>query len=57
MTENKSWSFTTFEDGERAETVHGLSHDQAVEAIRAAMYGRPSTQVEAEEQVAQPIAA
>lgn len=36
---NRSWTFTSIEDGQPVETVHGLSHDEAVEAIRAAMYG------------------
>jgi hypothetical protein len=36
---NRSWSFTSIEDGRPVETLRGLSHDEAVEAIRAAMYG------------------
>jgi hypothetical protein len=62
---NSHWSFTTIENGKPVETVRGLSHDEAVEAIRASMYGSPQAErIEAtiaakreREQVAELIAA
>ena len=34
-----SWKITTYEDGSPAATAEGLNHEQAVAAIREAMYG------------------
>lgn len=39
---NQSWTFTSIEDGQPVQTVQGLSHAQAVEAIHAAMHGYDS---------------
>jgi hypothetical protein len=36
---NSSWKITTYENGSPAATSEGLNHEQAVTAIRAAMYG------------------
>jgi hypothetical protein len=36
---NSSWKITTYEDGSPAATAEGLNHEQAVAAIREAMYG------------------
>lgn len=36
---NSSWKVTTYENGSPAETAEGLNQDQAVAAIREAMYG------------------
>jgi spore germination cell wall hydrolase CwlJ-like protein len=36
---NSSWKITTYDDGRPAATAEGLSHEQAVAAIREAMYG------------------
>jgi hypothetical protein len=36
---NSSWKVTTFENGSPAATTEGLNQDQAVAAIREAMYG------------------
>jgi hypothetical protein len=36
---NSSWKITTYENGSPAATAEGLSHEQAVAAIRKAMSG------------------
>lgn len=36
---NRSWKITTYEDGSPAVSAEGLNHEQAVAAIRRAMYG------------------
>jgi hypothetical protein len=36
---NSSWKITTYENGSPAATAEGLNHEQAVAAIREAMYG------------------
>lgn len=36
---NSSWKITTYENGSPAGTAEGLNHEQAVAAIREAMYG------------------
>lgn len=36
---NSSWKITTYENGSPAATAVGLNHEQAVTAIREAMYG------------------
>ncbi len=36
---NSSWKMTTYENGSPVATVDGLNHEQAVAAIRDAMYG------------------
>lgn len=36
---NSSWKITTYDDGSPAATAEGLNHEQAVVAIREAMYG------------------
>lgn len=36
---NSSWKVTTYENGSPAATAEGLNHEQAVSAIREAMYG------------------
>jgi hypothetical protein len=36
---NSSWKITTYENGSPAATAEGLNHEQAVAAIRKAMYG------------------
>jgi hypothetical protein len=37
---NSTWKITTLEDGEAVASVEGVSHENAVAAIRNAMYGR-----------------
>jgi hypothetical protein len=39
MMTNRSWKITTYEDGSPAGSAEGLNHEQAVAAIRGAMYG------------------
>lgn len=39
---NSSWKITTYEDGRPAATAEGLNHEQAIAAIRGAMYGTDS---------------
>lgn len=36
---NSTWNVTTYSDGNPVGTAQGLDHDQAVVAIRQAMYG------------------
>ena len=36
---NSSWKVTTYEDGSPAAQAEGLNQDQAIAAIREAMYG------------------
>jgi hypothetical protein len=36
---NASWKITTYENGSPTATAEGLDHEQAVAAIREAMYG------------------
>jgi hypothetical protein len=36
---NSSWKITTYEDGQAVATAEGLDRNQAVAAIRGAMYG------------------
>ena len=36
---NTTWKITKFEDGEAVASVEGVNHQNAVEAIRNAMYG------------------
>ncbi len=36
---NKSWTFTSYEDGKPVGTESGLDHSQALDAIRAAISG------------------
>jgi hypothetical protein len=40
MMKNSSWKITTYNDGSPVATAEGLNHEQAVSAIREAMYGR-----------------
>ncbi|MDX6625467.1 MAG: hypothetical protein QOE56_456 [Solirubrobacterales bacterium] len=35
-----TWKITTLKDGEAVASVEGVSHENAVAAIRNAMYGR-----------------
>ncbi|HEV7564022.1 MAG TPA: hypothetical protein VGO24_11045 [Solirubrobacterales bacterium] len=37
---NSTWKITTLKDGEAVASVEGVSHKNAVAAIRNAMYGR-----------------
>ncbi len=37
---NSTWKITTLKDGEAVASVEGVSHENAVAAIRNAMYGR-----------------
>ncbi len=37
---NSTWKITTLKDGEAVASVEGVSHANAVAAIRNAMYGR-----------------
>jgi hypothetical protein len=37
---NSTWKITTLKDGEAVATVEGVSQENAVVAIRNAMYGR-----------------
>lgn len=37
---NSTWKITTLKDGEAVASVEGVSQDNAVTAIRNAMYGR-----------------
>jgi hypothetical protein len=60
---NSRWKFTAIEEGKPVATVHGLAHDEVIEAIRNAMYGsRPVREhveelAERRERVEKPIAA
>jgi hypothetical protein len=42
MMTNRSWKITTYEHGSPAGSAEGLNHEQAVAAIRGAMYGHDS---------------
>jgi hypothetical protein len=42
MQHQKTWTITEIHDGERTEVATGVSHDEALLAIRAAMYGEAS---------------
>jgi hypothetical protein len=52
---NSTWKITTLKDGEAVASVEGVSHENAVAAIRNAMYGRDPlagvTEGHAQEQV------
>jgi hypothetical protein len=39
LMKQRTWTFTSIENGQPVGTVRGLSHEEAVEAIRSAMYG------------------
>jgi hypothetical protein len=46
-----TWKITTYSDGSPVGTAHGVDHDQAVVAIRQAMYGHdPLTDNQVSEQ-------
>ncbi|HEX2708866.1 MAG TPA: hypothetical protein VHM66_12750 [Solirubrobacterales bacterium] len=36
---NSTWNITTYSDGKAVGAAQGLSHDEAIAAIRQAMYG------------------
>ena len=53
---NKSWTFTTYENGKPVATEHNLDGREALDAIRAAMTGAPVLKaVKNDREVAQPV--
>ncbi|HET7443638.1 MAG TPA: hypothetical protein VFJ57_03175 [Solirubrobacterales bacterium] len=50
---NSTWKITTLKDGEAVASVEGVSQENAVAAIRNAMYGRDTLAGVAQGRVAQ----
>jgi hypothetical protein len=54
---HKNWTFTAYEDGEVVAVERYLNNEQALVALRTAIYGEPApkTAVEPESQVADAV--